>query len=191
MKPETDPLNETDVPTQSSSSLDEQANRTIMKYTMANMAVGVVPFPLIDIVALAGMQLKMLHSLAAIYDVEFKANLGKSAITSLIGGAGPVYAAAPVAASISKFIPFVGSALSYSSLVLLNGTSTYAIGKVFQQHFASGGTFLTFKPEAVRSYFAEQLEKGKTVIKSATQGKKSTVSTPTQSVDIDAEASAV
>jgi uncharacterized protein (DUF697 family) len=151
---------------------DALAERRILRYTSGGMAVGLVPFPLLDLAALTAVQLKMLHSLADIYGVEFKTSLGKSAISSLIGGALPVVAAAPVAASLSKFIPIIGHALSYGSLVVLNGASTYAVGKVFAQHFASGGTLLTFDPEAVRDYFAEQYEKGKEVVTSLKKKKK-------------------
>ncbi|MGN7611405.1 YcjF family protein [Magnetococcales bacterium HHB-1] len=146
-----------------SSRLHVYATSTIKSYTIGSMAVGIVPFPLIDLAVLTGVQLKMLHRLAQIYDVEFKTNLGKSAISSLVGSAMPVASAAPLAASLSKFIPIIGHTISYASLVVLNGASTYALGKVFQQHFASGGTFLTFDAEKVRSYFAEQFEKGKQV----------------------------
>ena len=143
---------------------DALAEQRIIQYTSGGMAVGIVPFPLLDLAALAAVQLKMLHSLANIYEVEFKTSLSKSAISSLIGGALPTAAAGPVAASLSKFIPGIGHALSYGSLVVLNGASTYAVGKVFQQHFAAGGTFLTFDPAIVRDYFAEQYENGKTVV---------------------------
>lgn len=151
---------------------DTLAERRILQYTSGGMAVGIVPFPLLDLAALTAVQLKMLHSLANIYDVEFKISLSKSAISSLIGGALPIVAAAPVAASLSKFIPGIGHALSYGSLVVLNGASTYAVGKVFQQHFAAGGTFLTFDPVTVRDYFAEQYENGKTVVVSLKKEKK-------------------
>jgi uncharacterized protein (DUF697 family) len=142
----------------------EQAATTVKKYTVGAMAVGVIPFPLVDLAALTAIQLKMLHSLSQIYDVEFKASLGKSAVSSLVGGVASVAGAAPLAASLTKLIPVVGHAISYTSLVVLNGASTYAIGKVFEQHFASGGTFLTFDPVKVREYFAEQFEKGKKVV---------------------------
>jgi hypothetical protein len=65
-----------------------------------------------------------------------------------------------LAASLGKFIPGVGQTLATGSAVLLNGAATYAVGKVFIQHFAAGGTFLTFDPEAVRDYFATQLKEG-------------------------------
>ena len=34
------------------------------------------------------------------------------------------------------------------------------IGKLFTQHFASGGTFLDFHPEAVREHFYAEFQKG-------------------------------
>lgn len=155
---------------------DALAKRRILRYTSGGMAIGLVPFPLLDLAALTAVQLKMLHSLAEIYEVEFKASLGKSAISSLVGGMLPVTSAVPVAASLSKFIPGIGHALSYGTLVVLNGASTYAVGKVFAQHFASGGTFLTFDPEAVRDYFVEQYGKGKKIVTSLKRKKSETAS---------------
>lgn len=141
----------------------EAANTKIRDYALGAMAVGLVPVPLIDLAALFALQLKLLHSLAKVFDIEFKADLGRSAAASLVGGAIPVASAPTLAASLGKFIPGFGQAISTGSLVVLNGASTYALGKVFMQHFSSGGTFLTFDPEAVRDYFEEQLEEGKKV----------------------------
>lgn len=151
---------------------DAEAKQRILYYTYAGMAMGFVPFPLLDLAALAALQLRMLHRLSQIYGVEFKASAGRSASSSLVGGVAPVASAAPVAASLSKLIPGVGHILSYGTLLVLNGASTYAVGKVFARHFASGGTFLTFDPEAVRDYFAEQYEKGKKVVASLKKKKK-------------------
>jgi len=43
------------------------------------------------------------------------------------------------------------------------GAATYTGGRVFIQHFASGGTFLTLDPDKVTNYYAEMLKEGKTV----------------------------
>jgi len=150
---------------------DAQAEAQIHKYTAGAMAVGIIPVPLVDLAALVALQLKMLHSLSKTYEVPFKANIGKSAISSLVGGYGPYASAVPLAASIGKLIPGIGHISSGATLVILNGASTYAVGKVFEQHFASGGTFLSFDPEKVRGYFGEQYEKGKEVVANM-RGKK-------------------
>jgi uncharacterized protein (DUF697 family) len=136
------------------------AEHLLRQYVLGGMAVGFVPLPLVDLAALLGLQLKMLHSLAGVYDIEFKADLGRSAVASLLGSALPASLSPTVAASLGKFIPGIGQTLSTGSAVLLNGAATYAVGKVFIQHFAAGGTFLTFDPEAVRDYFLSQLQEG-------------------------------
>ncbi|CAK8719710.1 DUF697 domain-containing protein [Candidatus Electrothrix aarhusensis] len=165
-------IHKEDVHEEEKTEKDAEAKQRILYYTYAGMAMGFVPFPLLDLAALAALQLRMLHRLSQIYGVEFKASVGRSASSSLVGGLVPVSSAAPVAASLSKFIPGVGHILSYGTLLVLNGASTYAVGKVFARHFASGGTFLTFDPEAVRDYFAEQYEKGKEVVASLKKKKK-------------------
>ena len=46
---------------------------------------------------------------------------------------------------------------------VLAGAATYAVGKVFIQHFESGGTFLNFNPESVRGYYEAMFKEGQSV----------------------------
>jgi uncharacterized protein (DUF697 family) len=140
-----------------------EADRLVRHYTLGGMAIGLVPVPVLDLAALIALQLKMLHSLATLYGVAFRADLGRSAIGSLIGGTLPSALSRSLAASLAKIIPGAGQTLAAGSLVVLNGAATYALGKVFIQHFAAGGTFLTFDPEAVRDFFEERLQEGRDV----------------------------
>ena len=47
-----------------------------------------------------------------------------------------------------------GTIASGVSTAVFAGASTFAVGKVFIEHFESGGTFLTFDPERVLEYYA-------------------------------------
>jgi len=140
-----------------------KANRVITGYVLGTMAAAVIPIPLLDLAVLSGVQLKMLHSLANAFDIPFRKEWGKSAISSLIGGVLPMASTPVVASSLLKLIPVGGQIMGFGTQVVLNGAATYALGKVFIQHFSSGGTFLTFSPEKVRAYFQEQFEEGKKV----------------------------
>ncbi|MCG6940948.1 MAG: DUF697 domain-containing protein [Thiohalocapsa sp.] len=139
------------------------AERLVRSYTLGGMAVALVPVPLVDLAGLMAVQLKMLHGLARLYSVAFRADLGRSAAASLVGGALPTAVAPALAASLGKLVPVSGQLLGGGSLAVASGAATYALGKVFIQHFAAGGTFLTFDPEAVRDYFQQQFEAGKQV----------------------------
>ncbi len=59
---------------------DAKADKCVMRYTYGSMGVGLMPFPLVDLATLSALQLKMLHSLADLYDVKFMDNLGKASI---------------------------------------------------------------------------------------------------------------
>ena len=50
--------------------------------------------------------------------------------------------------------------MGFVSSPAFSGAVTYAIGKVFVQHFEMGGTLLDFNPEKVKKYFREQYEQG-------------------------------
>jgi uncharacterized protein (DUF697 family) len=141
-----------------------EANDIIKKYMAGSIIVGLVPLPWVDMIALSSLQLKMLHSLSNLYRIDFSANSGKSLIASLLGAATPLSFSTNLA-SLGKSVPFHGQVTGMISMSILGGASTYAVGKVFTQHFESGGTFLTFDPQKVADYYAQQLEVGKAKIK--------------------------
>ncbi len=140
----------------------EQSQLLVKNYTMGSLAPAVFPFPLIDLAALLGIQLKMLNDLCAIYQVEFSEKLGRASIISLVSSVLPV-AASPLLASLVKFIPGVGQLSGVASMLLLAGASTHALGMVFIRHFEQGGSLDDFDANTMKGYFMEEFEKGKQV----------------------------
>lgn len=140
----------------------EKASASVKSYVKGSMALALLPFPFVDMVLLTGVQLKMLKSLSDIYGVKFSKELGKSTLGSLAGGVLPSTIGMGIASSL-KFLPIVGTVVGIASTSVLAGATTYAVGKVFIQHFESGGTFLNFDPEKVRDYFSKEFEHGKQV----------------------------
>jgi uncharacterized protein (DUF697 family) len=131
-----------------------QANQIVWNYALLGLAPGIVLIPWLDLVLLSGIQLKLLQRLAGLYEIPFSSQLGKSLIASLVG--------AGVSAGLATYIiPVVGRFIGGASSALLGGASTYAVGKVFIQHFDSGGTLLTFDPDKVRDYYTHQLGTGR------------------------------
>jgi uncharacterized protein (DUF697 family) len=140
------------------------ASGVVKNYILGTVAAGFIPVPLADITVIAGVQLKMLHSLANVYEVKFTQDLGKSVLASLTGGVAASSVGKGLLVSLAKSIPIIGSALGAATMPAVAGASTYAVGQVFIQHFESGGTFLDFDPDKVKAYFGEQFEKGKLVV---------------------------
>lgn len=134
----------------------DEAEKSIRKYMWGAVAAGIVPVPVLDIALVTGIQLQMVRSLAWIYDVPFSEQLGTSVIGALVGGSLPM-----TSSGLLKLVPGVGSLLGLVGAPLVAGASTYAVGRVFIQHFESGGTFLTFDPQKVREYYAQQFATAK------------------------------
>ncbi len=138
----------------------------VRNHVLVSMGVGLIPFPLLDLAGLAGVQLNMLRKLAKSYGVPFSRDIGKHLIGSLTGGVVSVPVGGGLA-SLVKCIPLVGTLTGLIAMPAAGGAATYAVGKVFIQHFESGGTFLTFDPEKVRAYYAKMHKEGETVASEA------------------------
>jgi uncharacterized protein (DUF697 family) len=141
----------------------DKAHTCFKNYTIGAIAVGFIPMPLVDIAALTAIQLKMVHSIAAIYDVPFSKNIAKSVVGSVLGGSIAVALAWPVA-RLAKLIPIIGQASGIIGTAVTGAASTYAVGKIFAEHFETGGTFLDFDEEKAKAHFKELYEEGKAFI---------------------------
>src|SRR4051794_31686943 len=64
---------------------EEAASQLVDRYSLWSGAAGLIPVPLIDVVAVGGVQLQMLRKLSEMYGVPFTDNRGKSVIASLAG----------------------------------------------------------------------------------------------------------
>jgi len=147
------------------------AEALVRKNVYIAAGVGILPLPLLDLAAFNGIQLNLLYRLSKLYEVPFSKEAAKSIIGTLLSGGGAALLTAPLW-SLLKAIPVVGWAAGGMTVSILAGASTYALGKVFIQHFESGGTFLTFDPKAVRARFAQLQEEGRKVAQEAASGAK-------------------
>jgi uncharacterized protein (DUF697 family) len=144
------------------------ANAKVRNHALIAAGLGLLPMPVVDLVVLTGTQLNLLRELGNLYGTDFKEDIVKKLTASLINGYVPLQFAAPLASAL-KVIPLIGQTAGSLSMSVIGGGLTYAIGKVFVQHFESGGTFLDFDPTSVRAYFRQQFMDGVKI--TATSGK--------------------
>ena len=126
------------------------------------MVAGAIPFPIVDIVAVTAIQMDMLQQLATYYDIDFNSERGKSLISSLLASTIGINLGR-MGASVLKVVPGIGTILGIGSQVILAGASTYAIGKIFQNHFQNDGNLFDFDVNSMIVKFEEYLESGKKV----------------------------
>jgi uncharacterized protein (DUF697 family) len=130
---------------------DEVASKLVDRFAIWSGVAGLIPVPVIDAFAVGGLQIQMLRRLSQIYGVAFSENRGKALIASLAGSMIPTTSGIG-AASVLKAVPIVGTIVAGFVIPVLSAGATYAIGKAFIQHFASGGTLLDFNPPDYREF---------------------------------------
>lgn len=133
----------------------ERAEIIIRSHVILSMGLGLVPIPFLDTIGITGIQLAMLRKLAKLYHIPFSDHIGKSALMSLLGGTGSVPAAGIIFTTM-KAVPLIGTSIAAVTMPVTVGAITHITGKIFHQHFASGGTFLTFNPKKVKTYYYQE-----------------------------------
>src|SRR5271155_1405219 len=134
------------------------ASKLVERFALWSGVAGLVPLPVVDIVAVGGLQVQMLRRLSQIYDIEFSENRGKALIAALAGSMIPATSGIG-AASALKFVPVIGTIAAIFVMPVLSAGASYAIGKAFIQHFESGGTLLDFNPPDYREFIKSQKAK--------------------------------
>jgi uncharacterized protein (DUF697 family) len=141
--------------------LRERVDGIIKGHTIVAMGIGAIPAPLIDAVAIAVLQLRMVRRLATAYSVSYEPapTWAVTTVTGVLSLPGGLFA------SMVKGIPVLGTWLGSATAPLIAGASTYAVGQVFGQHFRMGGTFLTLDPIKARKDYKVALEQGRKSVK--------------------------
>lgn len=154
------------------SSLSEErrkkADQLINRYILMSVGCGFIPNPLVDAVSVAGLELIMIGELAEIYASPFPTKLAMiKAFISVVGSIGPIYVVTHsrnAMLSTIKIIPVIGYLTISTTYAAVNGIAVFAVGKVFQYHFESGGKLLNFENKLLRKIFIDEYERGKKIV---------------------------
>jgi uncharacterized protein (DUF697 family) len=136
---------------------EELAGKLVDRFSIWSGVAGLIPLPVIDVLAVGGLQVQMLRRLSQVYNVDFSENRGKALIAALAGCMIPATSGMG-AASALKAVPIVNLIAAGFVMPVLSAGATYAIGKTFVQHFETGGTLLDFNPPDYREFVKAQKE---------------------------------
>jgi len=141
------------------------ADRTVTHWCKWATLASFVPVSTLDVLAIAGTQAKMIHSLCKIYNVPFEKEAVSSILSSFAGGGIAALLGGSVAGSFVGKIPLVGKPLLVASYPLFAYAATYAIGAVFIAHFEKRGTVEDLSTEAFRDFYNQRLLHAKSIFK--------------------------
>jgi len=138
----------------------DDTTELILKHVGTAMAAAATPVPLVDIAAVALIQVSLVRRLARHYGVEYDVARGRAAVLAVAGAS-----LARAGASAVKSLPGGGWLLGSATQAALSGASTYALGEVYRDHFARSGTLDALDGEALRARYREAVERGLDVVR--------------------------
>lgn len=134
------------------------------RHVLWALGAGVVPFPVVDVLAVMAVHVKMLKEFSDLYGVKFSEGAAKKILGNLLSSIGIVGIGSAIGGSLAKLVPVLGSTLGFISVPVIAGMATHAVGKVFTMHFEAGGTLLDFDPATMRAYFKQEFDKAKDTV---------------------------
>jgi uncharacterized protein (DUF697 family) len=140
---------------------EAQAHAIVKKHSLWATGAGAIPVPGLDIAAFTLVNLRMIRELAGHYDLPFNEHVAKGVLASLLGGASASFFGRSLLTSLIKGVPIIGSAAGVLSGSVAMVALSRTVGKLFIEHFETGGTLLTFDAKAVRGHFMREFEKSK------------------------------
>jgi uncharacterized protein (DUF697 family) len=132
--------------------LERIARRIIKRKAFWSAGIGLVPVPIIDFVGVTAVQISMLRELCDLYGIPYHEDRAREWTGALLGSLTP---------TLVKTIPGVGTIAGMLTSPAYYGAATYALGRVFVQHFETGGTLLSFDADRMRGHFQAYYREGR------------------------------
>lgn len=134
----------------------KKANAIVRDHSFISNGIGLIPMPVVDLVGISASQFAMITRLAKLYDTPIKKSLLKSILSIVVYELSAI-GTYKIAVSLFKSVPFIGSLAGPVATSVHATATTLVMGKMFIQHFESGGTLLDFDPKSVKTYFEQEM----------------------------------
>lgn len=144
---------------------EDQAMAITRRYMLWSGGAGLIPFPIIDLATIIGVQTKMVSEISAVYGVGFSDHKAKNVISAALSGVTASTFAQGTLGSSIKSIPLIGTLVGTITMPFFASASAYALGNVFINHFENGGTFLDLDPSKFADNFKKMFSRGEKVAK--------------------------
>lgn len=138
-----------------------QAEQIIKRQVKWAAAAAIVPVPLLDLAALATVQVKMIKNIAQCYGATASESSLKPLVASLLGTLGAAGISGGLLGSSAKVIPVTGTILGSIGFAAFGSAATYALGRVFASHFAAGGSLENFNAGAASQRLKSEFQKAR------------------------------
>lgn len=146
------------------------ADQTVTNWSQWASVAGFVTIPVVDLVAVGGLQIKMIADLCSVYNVPFKKSAVKAVLSALVTSSATSFTGATLSASLAKYIPYVGTSVALVTQPSIAYATTYALGAVFIKHFEAEGSLNSFSMEKLKSFYETEYKRAKGMFRKKSPG---------------------
>lgn len=147
--------------------ISDKADKIIQKHVVLSMGISVIPIPLVDIILVSAIHLEMLKHLSIAYSKNNYEQRNEAFISGIATAS-----AAKLGSSLIKLIPGVGTVAGGLSSAVINGATTYALGRVTARFFHENIEIADIDLDLAKEFFKEEFEIGKQYASNLSRQKK-------------------
>ncbi|KZW99593.1 hypothetical protein JL49_16445 [Pseudoalteromonas luteoviolacea] len=125
------------------------------KYSKWSFGSGLIPIPAVDLVALTGIQMKMIGEISKVYGQSYSDNKLRGTVSAVIGGSFPQTLGGAGLSSFLKAVPVIGTLSAIAFMPVVSAASTHAVGSTFIRHFENGGTLIDLNLASIKGDIAD------------------------------------
>jgi uncharacterized protein (DUF697 family) len=137
------------------------ADQTVVNWSQWASVAGFVSIPVVDFLAISGLQLKMIAELCKVYDVPFKSKIARSILSAFATSGLTSYTGSTLSSAFIRYVPYVGTSISMVTQPAIAYATTYALGAVFIKHFESEGTLTSFSVKKLKEFYDAEYKRAK------------------------------
>ena len=127
----------------------------VAKYTVMCAIASRLPAWWTNSPSVTGLQLKMLAEISSMYEIEFRQDLARPMMGSLVGGGlSFVLSQNPLTMALKVWVvptPIVGIPLRFATGPAIIGGYCYLLGRAYVDHYEAGGTYHDFNAARLRA----------------------------------------
>jgi uncharacterized protein (DUF697 family) len=121
-----------------------EAMKIVHRYMAFSAGAALIPFTGFDVAALAGIHVALIKELCDHYDVDFTEHTARNVLIGVAGSIVPGTVGSIVGKKILGMLPVASAMFGWTLMSAGSAAFSYAIGRLFIEHFEGGGTLLSF-----------------------------------------------
>ncbi len=125
----------------------------VRRYVAASAIAGLNPVPVLDVAVLGGVHLSLIHDLTTYYGAEFSEHAARNLLIAIAASILPGAVGTVIGRKVLRAMPFLVPGAGLLTMSAFSAAVSYGLGRVFINHFETGGTLDSFRLENLHRVF--------------------------------------